>query len=214
MGYVGQHLVSAATGYRGEKTGARGKDLLLPNGLHAEIKTCSKVDQLGRCNNCSTAIARIEMKCTECGSSDIKRNDDSKWLISIRHEVEFDQILAPKYYYLVLFDFVDLLSPTTIRASIWQVDPTVPGFAYCMVDYYSNIRAQSRTKAPFNLWPFSLKFDIMRPVLIYQSFIAADGSIRTEIFPERDEPRVHSLKPLPSYSGSHKNLTKLTLRSA
>ena len=38
MGYIGQHLVSVATGYPGRRSGARGKDLILSDSEHAEIK--------------------------------------------------------------------------------------------------------------------------------------------------------------------------------
>ena len=97
MGYVGQHLVSVVTGYRGGRSGARGKDLILPNGEYAEIKTCYRVDQLGKCNDCGARVASIELCCPECGSANLQRNDDSKWLIGIRHKEEFASILEPKY---------------------------------------------------------------------------------------------------------------------
>lgn len=207
MGYIGQHLVSVATGFPGGRSGARGKDLILPNNKYAEIKTCYRVDQLGKCNNCGAAVSSIEAICPECGSPDLKRNDDSKWLIGIRHDEEFAAILEPQDYYLVLFEFTDLSSPDTIRASIWRVDPTVPGFAYCMIDYYKNIRAASSSKAPFNLWPFQLKFDLMRPALIYRSYITKDDKVQTEIFPGRNAEILHPLQALPAYSQSQ-NLTR------
>jgi len=207
MGYIGQHLVSVATGFPGGRSGARGKDLVLSNDEYAEIKTCYRVDQLGKCNNCGVAVSGIEANCPECGSTDLKRNDDSKWLIGICHDEEFATILEPKYYYLVLFEFTDLHLPDTIRASIWRVDPTVPGFAYCMIDYYKNIRAGSSSKAPFNLWPYQLKFDLMRPTLIYRSYITKEDKVQTEIFPGRNPERLHLIQPLPTYSQSQ-NLTK------
>ena len=114
-------------------------------------------------------------------------------------------ILDPKAYYLVLFDFVDLSRPDTIRASIWQVDPHVPGFALCMVDYYLNIRSNSKSKAPFNFWPYSLKFDIMRPELIYQSLITTKG-VNTLRFPGEDPAELVTLKSLDTYS-SARNLS-------
>ena len=207
MGYVGQHLTSVVTGFPGGKSGARGHDLVLPNNEYAEIKTCYRVDQLGRCNSCNVRIASIERECSECGSKDIKRNDDSKWLIGIRHDEEFAQILEPKAYYLVLFDFVDLQSPDAIRSSIWEVNPKLPGFAYCMVDYRLNIQARSESKASFNLWPYQLKFCLMRPTLIYRSTISTvSDSISTEIFPGRDQAQLHSLDSLDEYSRSQ-NLT-------
>ena len=207
MGYVGQHLVSVVTGYQGGRSGARGKDLILPNNEHAEIKTCYRVDQLGRCNDCGARVASIELLCPECGSTNLQRNDDSKWLIGIRHEEEFASILEPKYYYLVLFEFTDLNSPHTIQSSIWRVESNAPGFSLCMIDYYKNIRSSSRSRAPFNLWPYQLKFDIMRPYLIYRSLITQNDEIETLIFPNRDESQLHCLKPLTAYSRSP-NLTK------
>ncbi|HRD49949.1 MAG: MamI family restriction endonuclease [Candidatus Competibacter sp.] len=207
MGYIGQHLVSVATGYSGGRSGARGKDLILPNNEFAEIKTCYRVDQLGKCNNCGAAVSGIEAYCPECNSTNLKRNDDSKWLIGIRHDEEFATILEPKYYYLVLFEFTDLKLPDTIRASIWRVDPTVPGFAYCMIDYYKNIRAASHSKAPFNLWPFQLKFDLMKPILIYRSYVTKEDKVQTEIFPGRDAEKLNLLQPLFTYSQSQ-NLTQ------
>lgn len=203
MGYVGQHLVSVVTGYSGGRSGARGKDLLLPQGGFAEIKTCYRVDQLGRCNSCGEGVAAIESACPNCDSEDLHRNDDSKWLISIRHDDEFARILEPNYYYLVLFEFTDLSTPNTIQASIWQVDPSVPGFALCMVDYYLNIRASSNSKAPFNLWPYQLKFDLMRPYLIYRSHIAVtEEQVQTLIFPGDTPAQLHHLRPLNEYSRS------------
>lgn len=207
MGYVGQHLVSVVTGYQGGRSGARGKDLLLPNGEYAEIKTCYRVDQLGKCNNCGAKVAGIEVVCPECGSEDLQRKDDSKWLIGIRHDEEFANILEPKYYYLVLFEFTDLNSADTIQSSVWQVESATPGFVYCMIDYYKNIRSASRSKAPFNLWPYQLKFDVMRPYLVYRSHITREDKIDTQIFPGRDAPQPHPLRPLQEYSRS-RNLTK------
>ena len=207
MGYVGQHLTSVVTGFPGTGSGARGHDLLLPNDEFAEIKTCYRVDQLGLCNSCGASIPSIERECPKCNGGDIKRRDDSKWLIGIRHNEEFAHILEPKTYYLVLFEFVDLQSPDTIRSSIWNVDPKLPGFAYCMVDYRLNIQSKSTSKAPFNLWPYDLKFCLMRPLLIYQSTISAvTDSISTEIFPGRDAARLHNLASLEKYSSS-RNLT-------
>ncbi len=205
MGYVGQHLVSVVTGYPGGRSGARGKDLVLPNGEFAEIKTCYRIDQLGKCNSCDSAVSSIEPECPNCGSDNLKRNDDSKWLISVRHDDEFVKVLDDKYYFLVLFDFVDLRSPDAIRATIWRADTKTPGFAYCMIDYYLNIRANSKSKAPFNLWPYQLKFDLLRAELIYASVIT-DNSIETKMFPGRDASTESKLKPLQEYSRSS-NLT-------
>lgn len=215
MGYVGQHLTSVVTGHRGGRSGARGKDLVLDDGGHAEIKTCYRVDQLGKCNECGAAVASIEPHCPdpECGSQDIKRNDDSKWLIGVRHDEEMRILFEPRTYYLVLFDFVDLDRALKVNARIFQVDPKWPGFSYCMVDYYFNIKTNSRSGAPFNLWPFELKFDIMLPELIYHAVIDENDDIETKVFPgEVGTPERFGPKPLPAYSRS-KNLDLDAIRT-
>lgn len=189
MGYIGQHLVSVATGYPGGRSGARGKDLVISAVDFGEIKTCYRVDQLGTCNACQAVVASIETQCHACGSADILRKEDSKWLVSFRNEAEYAEVLDPKWYFLVLFES-DRNTASTIVASIWRVDPLRPGFAYAMVDYYGNIRAKavasSKFPAPFNLWPYSLKFELMRPALIYRSRILSDDRIITDRFPGRD----------------------------
>jgi len=178
MGYVGQHLVSVVTGFPGSRSGARGLDLVLPGGKHAEIKTCSRVDQLGLCEKCKAGVSSIEFTCPSCGSESILRKDDSKWLITLKDKKELVEAFQPKFYYLVLFDFIDLLSAEEIRARIWRVNSKSLGFVYCMIDYFFNIKKN----APFNLWPMMLKFYLMEPVLIYSATVSKTGKITTDIF--------------------------------
>lgn len=199
MGYVGQHLVSVVTGYPGGKSGARGYDLVVPGIGHAEIKTCYRVDQLGSCAKCSASVSSLETECSDCGSTEVTRKDDSKWLLSVKTDNDFALLLDPKTYYFVLFEFEDLVDAKNqnIVASIWEVDPTSPGFVLCMSDYKVNIQAKSKSGAPFNLWPYSLKFILMKPRLIYRARILSD-SIETIIFPnEKGSPETF---PLPKLS--------------
>lgn len=202
MGYIGQHLVSVVTGYPGGKSGARGYDLVMNNGGYGEIKTCYRVDQLGVCLNCKTVVLSLETSCSACGSTNIDRKDDSKWLISLRNETEFAEVIEPIKYYFVLFEFLDLYDSLNndIKATIWEVDSLNKGFAYCMVDYYLNIRASSKSKAPFNMWPYEFKFALTKPVLIYQSIIKTDGSIDTRVFPTMNNTYEDELKPLVYYA--------------
>ncbi len=200
MGYVGQHLVSVAIGSPGGRSGGRGYDIVHADGSSGEVKTCYRVDQLGSCRKCEAGVSPDELKCPGCDSADIERKDDSKWLISLRNDAEFAELLIPSAYYLVLFEFTDLAKPDTIQASIWQVDPLAPGFLLCMVDYYCNIRSKSASKAPFNLWPYSLKFELMKPLLIYRSLLMPDDSIRTIFFPGEDEPQLHRLSSIDEHS--------------
>ncbi len=192
MGYIGQHLVSVVTGASGGKSGARGYDLHLGKddqgrNMYGEIKTCYRIDQLGHCNNGKHPVAPSEDKCSVCSTTDISRKDDSKWLITIRNDKELIDLFGPTWYYLVLFEFEDFQNPSTIIASIWRVDPNCPGFALGMIDYYFNIKANSESAAPFNLWPHSLKYELMRPALIYRSEIKSDNTITTTDF-RNDDP--------------------------
>lgn len=203
MGYVGQHLTSVVTGFPGGRSGARGKDLILPGGKFAEIKTCYRVDQLGVCRTCSHAVASIEVECPNCGGTSIDRKDDSKWLIGPRNEAELHALWDDESFYLVLFDFADFSDPREINARIWRVDPRSPGFAYCLVDYFFTIRAASISGAPFNLWPFSFKFGLLGGELIYSARIHEDDSIETFLFPGvRGEAVPIRLDPLTEYARS------------
>lgn len=203
MGYIGQHLTSVVTGFPGGRSGARGKDLLLPDDKYGEIKTCYRVDQLGSCSNCGHAVASIELVCPSCGSDVIDRKDDSKWLIGAKSEQELVDNWKPESFYLVLFDFADLRDPRQVNARIWKVDPRSRGFAYALVDYYFNIRAKSTSKAPFNLWPFSFKFGLLGGELIYSATITENDAIETHLFPnERGEPEPMRLEPLTGYTKS------------
>ena len=201
MGYIGQHLTSIVTGLPGSKTGARGDDLVHLDGKsHSEIKTCYRVDQLGECKHCHTKIAILDKKCPSCGSLDLIRKDDSKWLIGIPAtafaEKEFNDLFRNQYFYFVLFEFEDLANPETVIISIWEVSPRNKGFAYCMLDYYKNIWPKSKSHAPFNLWPYSLKFELMEPLLIYRSKIDGKGVITTLCFPGITPAVPHKLSDL------------------
>jgi hypothetical protein len=195
MGYIGQHLTSIVTGYPGGRSGARGYDLVLPDNRHAEIKTCYRVDQLGKCSECGCSISAIEIACPRCASHHIERKDDSKWLIGPQNIDELSQIADPSFYYFVLFEFVNIADPREIAASIWQVDSISPGFLLSMIDYWFNIRMHSTSKVPLNIWPHRFKRDLMGGKLIYRS-IVTDDSVTTRIFPGRDEPIQHSIEPL------------------
>lgn len=198
MGYIGQHLVSAVTGYPGARTGARGRDLILPNDAYGEIKTCYRVDQLGSCKGCGAAVSSIEAVCPECRSEDINRKKDSKWLIGIRSDEEFARILEPAAYYFVLFEEED----ANVLVSIWQADPKTKGFAYMLMDYYLNIRPKSKSHASLDLWPHQIKFCLTQPTLIYRAVITPDGHIDTQVFPALGNVRMDELPSLDMFSGS------------
>lgn len=211
MGYVGQHLTSVVTGFPGGKSGARGYDIILNYSPleYGEIKTCYRVDQLGTCNNCNSVVSSIEKSCSVCNSTNIKRNDDSKWLISIKDEQDLKKCFLPKYYYFVLFEYENIHDKNNlnIQASIWQVDSQNIGFKYCLIDYYYNIKGT----APLNIWPYQLKFHLFNPQLIYRSIIKEDDSIDTQIFPGVERDYQFSFPTLKNFYRS-KNLTDVALK--
>ena len=200
MGYIGQHLVSVVTGYQGARTGARGRDLILPENAHGEIKTCYRVDQLGSCKDCHAAVSSIEAACSICGSENIDRKKDSKWLINIRDDAEFSRILEPAYYYFVLFEPIE--NHSDVQVSIWQADPKTKGFAYMLMDYYLNIRPASESHAALDLWPYHIKFCLTQPTLIYRSTITAAGKIKISVFPTRGNTRIDELPSLDTFAQS------------
>lgn len=212
MGYIGQHLVSVVTGIPGGKSGARGFDLTLPNGAQSEIKTCYRVDQLSTCT-CGTKVSSVETKCSECGNENFWRNDDSKWLLGVKTDQDFKQVLSPVSYYLVLFEFEDSqdLKNQNIISYIWEVDPSSKGFSYCMIDYKINTQSRSKSAAPFNLWPWSAKFYMMKPRLIYKSLIIGK-EVKTEIFPNDTSLVGAHYTEFPSLTKFSKNKT-LTVKA-
>ena len=192
MGYIGQHLVSVVTGFKGGRTGARGADIIIPKEHRtAEIKTCYRVDQLGTCKEiikgsreqCKQKVSTWAETCPRCGSSNIDRKDDSKWLFSPKSKIEVKALLDEKWIYLVLFEFQDInVKDSPIDVRIFRVNPRSTGFSNMIIDYFFNIRSKSKSKAPFNFWPWSPKFYLCEPVLIYEATID-DGKVATTIFP-------------------------------
>lgn len=219
MGYIGQHLVSVVTGYPGGKSGARGDDLIMGTDKVGEIKSCCRVDQLGKCSDCNSPISSYETICSSCGSDKIERKEDSKWLIPVKDNSALSKVLSPERYYFVLFEYAnmsDIVNSDTV-ISIWEVDPRTKGFTYCMMDYHVN----SNKNAPFNMWPYSIKFELTNPTLIYRSRITATGELTTQIFPSENNALVEELKALPLYEGSKtfkvehiKNLIKKLIPTA
>ena len=196
MGYVGQHLVSIVTGFGGSKSGARGYDIIFRRYLYGEIKTCYRVDQLGKCKDCGLEVSAIEKICPQCNSENIEKKDDSKWLLTIKNENDFKNMIDPSLYFFVLFEFedIDSLYNENIIASIWTVNPKNIGFYLCILDYYQNILSNSPSRAPFNLWPYMLKFHLMQPKLIYRSIIS-ETEVITTIFEDYLGGNVETLYP-------------------
>ncbi len=172
IGYPGQHLASLISGMMGEHTGARGNDLV--DG--SEVKSCSRIDQLDKCNQCGGGVARLELLCSTCASNDIKRNNDSKWLFTIKSESDLSTLLhSVKRVILVLGDYKDFdgkdYEILRFQAfEIWPKSTRNRRFGEIMSNYYNKIylahlaKDARKTPAPKNFWPDQYQFYACNPI--------------------------------------------------
>lgn len=205
IGYPGQHLASLITGMTGERTGARGNDLV--DG--SEVKSCSRMDQLDICKNCGLSVARLEQECSHCASKDIDRKNDSKWLFTIRNENDL-KVLVSEVDRVVLiigdypnFDAGDFETLRFQAFEIWPREKRHKRFAEIMTNYYRKIyishRKQSpdNTPAPKNFWPYSYQFFISNPIRTFLCIVENGNTkpkIRIEKFinPKDDRGKIES----------------------
>ncbi len=176
IGYVGQHLASLITGVKGTGSGARGDDLR--DG--SEVKSCNKVDQVDTCKNCGKRVLRAMESCPYCGSTDIIRKEDSKWLFSVRSQDELDQYLNIERLVLILMDYpkFDLQDFKDIRITAFEIYPKerrMQVFNGLIKNHYYNIyrrKADSGEKTnPMNLHPWSFQFYKCNPIKIFECVI-------------------------------------------
>lgn len=176
IGYPGQHLASLILGMKGTATGARGEDIC--DG--SEVKSCSKVDQSDKCKDCNENVLRSEEICPNCGSTNIKRNNDSKWLIGIRTDDELRMLIeeTPRFVFLVT-DYPEFCSNNfcdiRIRAfEIWVQSNRCENFRILMDNYYNYIfkehkkKNPNKTPAPKNLFPDNFPFYMCNPIKIFE----------------------------------------------
>lgn len=172
IGYPGQHLASLITGMQGERTGARGNDLV--DGT--EVKSCSRIDQLDKCLDCSSPISRLEDVCPQCNSKNIRRNNDSKWLFSVRDENELDLLLHKVERVLLIigdypnFDDRDWETLRFQSFELWPESKRNSRFSEIMTNYYYKIYLEHKKKdpnkspAPKNFWPYQYQFYMCNPI--------------------------------------------------
>lgn len=172
IGYPGQHLASLIAGMEGERTGARGNDLI--DG--SEVKSCSRIDQLDLCKNCGSSVARLEDKCSNCGSVEVERKNDSKWLFGVRNEAELETLLhGVKRVLLVIGDYPNFNEGdfNTLRFQafeIWPESKRNSRFGEIMSNYYYKIylahkkKNSAKSPAPKNFWPYQYQFYMCNPI--------------------------------------------------
>lgn len=177
LGYIGQHLASLITGVEGTGSGARGDDLA----DHTEVKSCNKVDQVDKCNSCGARVLRYQSVCPECGSENISRKNDSKWLFSPRSEEELQQYLNLDRLLLILMDYPKFEQSdfSDIRISAFEIYPKeerMSVFGDLITNYYNNIYlpkhddAEGKTN-PMNLHPLAFQFYKCNPIKVFECTI-------------------------------------------
>ncbi len=179
VGYPGQHLASLITGIPGDRTGARGHDLI--DG--SEVKSCSRIDQLDKCSECEAPVARLEKACPKCGSSRIERKDDSKWLFTIRSENDLLVVTEEvERVLLILADYPNFQKQDydTLRFQsfeIWTKSQRHVKFKEILTNYYQNIylkhkeKNYNKTPAPYNFWPYKYQFYLCNPILTFSCVV-------------------------------------------
>lgn len=176
IGYVGQHLASLLTGVQGTCSGARGNDL--SDGT--EVKSCNKIGQADKCKKCGKRVMRNQKKCPHCSSIDIIRKEDSKWLFSVKDEVELEQYLNLDRILLILMDYpgFDDGDFSSIRISAFEIYPKeerMKVFCDLIKNHYYNIYTPKRDAIkktnPMNLHPFSFQFYKCNPIKVFECII-------------------------------------------
>lgn len=208
IGYIGQHLASLITGMPGTRSGARGDDLV--DGT--EVKSCNKIDQADKCKDCGNRVMRTDPVCPVCGSGNIDRKDDSKWLFSIRDEFELKQYHSLDRVFLLLMDYPDFDKGyfSDIRISAFEIYPKeerMNVFNELIDNHYWKIyrpKADTGGKTnPMNLHPWSFQFYKCNPIMTFQCLIKdIDGTPQTEVAyfvsPESRRSEKYESIPMPS----------------
>jgi len=179
VGYSGQILASLILGMEGMRTAARGNDIV--DGT--EVKSCIRIDALDTCQNCSEKCFRIDASCPHCGSKDIDRDNTSKWLFSVKNDLEFRQLTeeTPRIALILIdypyFDRQDYNSIQIQVFEIWVQDSLCSRFKEIMRIYYDEIfkhhiaKNPNKTPAPKNFWPYSYQFYLSNPRKIFHAHI-------------------------------------------
>lgn len=174
IGYTGQHLASVVLNVKGCKTGARGKDCM--DGT--EVKSCSRVDQSDKCSRCKINVLRVDSVCPMClDNKHIVRNNDTKWLLTIRNEDDLNAYLHLDRLLLIIEEYPDFDKNDykDITITMYEIYPKKDkNFKKLLTNYYNDIYSKNLQKnpkkvpAPKNLWPHSYQFHMCNPHEIFK----------------------------------------------
>ena len=184
IGYIGQHLTSLILGMEGDRIGARGHDII----DETEVKSCTKVDQVDKCKDCDGRVMRSEIICSHCNSTNIDRKDDSKWLFSVKTEIELNLLVnGIDRVFLLISDYPNFKDNdfSSIRFEGFEIHPKearMSIFKDLVTDYYHNNylpKAQANQKtSPMNFHPYKLQFYMCNPIKVFSANI---DNIDTEL---------------------------------
>lgn len=130
-----------------------------------------------------SSVARIEVNCPECGSSNIKRKDDSKWLFTIKSENDLLVLTEQvERVLLIIGDYPNFKKRdyNTLRFQsfeIWTKSQRHTRFKEILTNYYQNIylkrkeKYPNQTPAPQNFWPYKYQFYLCNPILTFSCII-------------------------------------------
>lgn len=164
--------------------------------------------------------------CSNCGSSNIDRKNDSKWLFTIRNENDLKVLTedVPRIL-LILADYpnFDQGDYKTLRFQsfeIWNNSDRHRRFQEIMSNYYNYIYLKNKEKnpkktpAPQNFWPYLYQFYLCNPILtfsctVYQASTKPKIDITHYVKPHIDRNEIESiLMPKKILAKDEANLVK------
>jgi len=204
IGYIGQYLASLILGMNGSRSAARGMDIV--DGT--EVKTCYKVDQADECKDCKSRVMRSETCCPACGSTNINRRNDSKWLFNVRSDDELKNLEKTNRILLTLFDYPNFENDdfSSIRIESFEIYPKnkrMIHFKTMLERHYTQSylpKIKKKKKAnPMNLHPHNLDFYLCNPIKVFSALIKNINSsnpkveVKSYVQPQQDRTSLPSV---------------------
>ncbi len=165
---------------------------------------------MDKCKDCQSPVARSEIICSNCASSNIERKEDSKWLFTIRNENDLKVLTDDiKRILLILADYPNFAQQDyeTLRFQafeIWNNSNRHIRFKEIMTNYYHQIYLVNKSKnpkqtpAPQNFWPYKYQFYLCNPILTFSCLVSQASTnpqmiINHYIDPQQNRSNIKSI---------------------
>jgi hypothetical protein len=151
---------------------------------------------------------RTETVCPACGSSNISRRDDSKWLFNVKNEEELQNLKNTNRILLTLFDYPNFKDNdfSDIRIESFEIYPRNKRMIHFkeMLErhyresYLPKIKDKGKANA-MNFHPHKLDFYLCNPIKVFSAIIenlnteSPNISIKTYIPPDKDRTDLDSI---------------------